>query len=474
MRILFVAAESTPLVKIGGLADVVGSLPKALTHLGHDVRVMLPRYGVIDINGKMQSVIDDLYVEMPEGKSPFTLQLADSFGEIIFYLVDNPEFSSSDKVYGPDELRHFLLFDKAVVKLLPELEWEPDVVHCHDWHTALVPMWLKECGWKGVTVFSIHNLAYQGFFDNLFLKTYDLERYWRHEHHCFAELPLNFLCQGIIWADMVTTVSENYAREIVTAEHGMGLDCLLRDRQDRFKGIINGIDYEVYNPDNDCYIPANFNISNLERRIINKSELQRTVGFPAEPNLPVIGMVSRLDEQKGFDLVVDSIPFLMESTNIQIVVLGKGLDHYQSMLQKLVDRYPQRLALWTSFDEASAHLIYAGCDIFLMPSRFEPCGLGQLIAMRYGAVPVVRHTGGLVDTVTDLSPDLDTGTGFVFEDYNTQAMISAIQRATNSYIENKWWQQVMQRIMSQDFSWQNSARKYDVLYQNTTELKDHV
>jgi starch synthase len=473
LKILFVAAESAPVVKVGGLADVVGSLPKALIRLGHDVRVILPRYGVIDISGS-KAVVDNSYVEMQGKENIFTLQVANGFGDIVFYLIDNPQFSRSGGVYDADELKRFLMFDKVTVRLLPELSWQPDIIHCHDWHTALVPMWLKEAGWKGVTVFTIHNLAYQGFFDNRFLITYDLAKYWQYKHHCFDELPLNFLCQGIMWADTVTTVSENYAREIVLPEHGMGLDCLLRDRKDKFKGIINGIDYEVYNPDTDRYISATFNESNLERRTINKTALQKIVGFQAEERLPVMGMVSRLDEQKGFDLIVNSLPYLIENTGAQMVVLGRGQDHYQSLLLELAGKYPDRLAVLTNFNEALAHLIYAGCDMFLMPSLFEPCGLGQLIAMRYGAVPIVRHTGGLVDTVTDLSDDLSTGTGFVFRDYNSQSMIGAIQRAINSYIENKGgWQQVMQRIMSQDFSWQNSARKYDALYQDIVGSRNH-
>ena len=475
MNILFIAAEATPLVKIGGLADVVGSMPKALKQFGHDIRILLPNYNVLhihsDVNMEKTSEIDDFIINVSGNAEKFSLYIVEQYSDLKYYLLNNTMLSNSDNIYDSNELKRFLLFSKGAVELLHQLDWQPDIIHCHDWHTALIPMWLRESKWKGVTIFTIHNLAYQGFFDREFLAKNNLERYWKYKHHCFSELPLNFLCQGIMHADVLTTVSENYASEILQSEYGMGLDCLLRDRQKSFYGIINGIDYEVYNPEIDQHLAATFSISNLEGRSINKAALQEIVGLPVDLNIPVIGMVSRLDEQKGFDLVVAGLSSLIDRNNIQVIVLGRGQEYYRNMMKELTHKYPKNLVTWTDFDEPLARLIYGGCDIFLMPSRFEPCGLGQLIAMRYGAIPVVRHTGGLVDTVIDLSPDLSNGTGFVFTDYSVEAMVNAIKRAINTYAEKRHWRSVIQRIMSQDFSWQNSARKYEDMYKLATEHK---
>ena len=289
-----------------------------------------------------------------------------------------------------------------------------------------------------------------------------------------SELPFNFMSQGIVWADMITTVSENYAREILTPEYGAGLEHLLCFRRDRLMGIINGIDYEEYNPSTDCFIAANYDCKSLERRLINKTTLQKQVGLREDSTIPLMGMVSRLDEQKGLDIVIESLPILFEQMNVQMIILGRGREHYQYLLREAADRYPQKLAVFNEFDDALAHLIYAGCDIFLMPSRFEPCGLGQLIAMRYGAIPLVRYTGGLVDTVENLSTNLGKGSGFVFKEHDVQAMLLVMRRALNSYKQKKVWNQIMQRVMSLDFSWQNSARKYEAVYKKLLELNDCV
>jgi starch synthase len=323
-----------------------------------------------------------------------------------------------------------------------------------------------------VLIFTIHNLAYQGSFTNRFLSASGLGQDWYNRPRNAPESPLNFMSQGIVWADMVTTVSEHYAREIVTSEYGMGLDSLLRYRQDKFVGIINGIDYDENNPGTDRLIAANFDSSGLNNRMINKLTLQQKLTLPENTNVPVIGMVSRLDEQKGLDIVLDSLTLLFEKTQAQLIVIGQGREQYQGLLRKIAHKYPHRLAVSIGFNEALAHLVYAGCDIFLMPSRFEPCGLGQLIAMRYGAIPVVRYTGGLADTVENLSPDFSTGSGFVFRDYKSEAMLDAIQRAVDAYKAKEAWQKVVQRIMSLDFSWQNPARKYEAVYQNELRLNN--
>lgn len=475
MNILFVAAEASPLVKVGGLADVVGSLPKALKKLGHDVRVMSPQYGVIDVTKhSMSPVISSFDIQVFRTKKPVTLMTTSLNDELKVYLVGNKEFFGSKDVYGGNETKRFLFFDKAVVEMLPKLGWQPDIIHCHDWHTALVPMWLKKANCRYALIFTIHNLAYQGSFDNRFLSASGLGQDWQNRPENAPELPLNFISQGIIWADMVTTVSENYAREVLTPEYSVGLDTLLLCRRDKFVGIVNGIDHDEYNPSTDHFIAANFDSSSLDNRMMNKLILQKKVGLPEDINIPVIGMVTRIDEQKGFDIVIDSLAILFEKIQVQLVILGQGREQYHSLLRKAAHKYPHRLAVSIGFNEALGHLVFAGCDIFLMPSRFEPCGLGQLIAMRYGAIPAVRYTGGLVDTVEDLSHDLSTGSGFVFKDYGTRAMLDAIQRAVNAYKEKEVWQKVMRRIMSLDFSWQNSARKYEAVYQNVLRLKNHA
>jgi len=472
MKILFVAAEVAPLAKVGGLADVIGSLPKALSELGNDVRVMMPRYGVIDaVKYPVMPVIDDFNVRVMKTTKPVALKATDLSDKVKVYLVDSDDFSSSSEVYGKGGLERFFLFCRAVLEILPGLNWQPEIVHCHDWHTALIPLWLRENGYHYVSLFTIHNLAYQGPFDDAFLSDSGLKEDWQSRPADAPEPLLNFMSQGILWADMVTTVSETYAKEILTAEYGEGLDELLRYRQEKLFGIVNGLDYEEYNPATDPLIPSNYDASTLGKRIANKLVLQRQAGLPGNAEIPLIGMVSRLDEQKGLDILVESLDFLLQKTQAQMVILGKGKEQYHSLLKQATDKYPQQVAAFLTFDNALAHLIYAGCDIFLMPSRFEPCGLGQLIAMRYGAIPVVRRTGGLADTVQDLTKDLNEGTGFVFRDYDSKAMSTAVQRAVDAYKDREGWHKAIQRIMALDFSWESSAKEYQSLYYRALELK---
>ena len=470
MNVLFVAAEATPLVKVGGLADVIGSLPKALIERGHDVRVIMPRYGIIKADEfPVIPVIDNLNIEVMKTTKQVSLKLTELGSGVKVYLLDSDEFYNSTEVYGKDELRRFFLFCRAILDILPELDWQPDIIHCHDWHTALIPLWLKKNGSHYASIFTIHNLAYQGFFDGNFLVDVGLENDWQLRPAGAPDPPLNFMSQGILWADVVTTVSETYASEILTPEYGVGLDYLLRYRQGRLFGIVNGLDYDEFNPATDAFIPTRYDVSTVDKRIGNKLALQKRAGFIEDATVPLVGMVSRLDEQKGLDILTAGFDPLFQNTEVQLVILGKGREEYHDLLRQAVSRYPQKLAVFIDFDDALARLIYAGCDMFLMPSRFEPCGLGQLISMRYGAVPIVHHTGGLVDTVQELAQDLSKGSGFVFQDYDSGAMLIAIQRAVNSY-KKKAWQNVMRRIMALDFSWQASARKYEALYRKALEF----
>jgi starch synthase len=464
MKVLFVAAEATPLVKVGGLADVIGSLPKALVEIGHDVRVIMPRYGIIDpANFPMSPVIDNLSMAVMRTTERVSLKVTELGNKVKVYLVDGDDFRNSVEVYSKGELKRFLLFCRAVLDMLPKLDWQPEIVHCHDWHTALIPWWLKKNDYHYASIFTIHNLAYQGFFDGKFLVDAKLKKDWQLRPDNAPDSPLNFMSQGILWADLVTTVSETYAREILTPEYGAGLDHLLRYRQERLFGIVNGLDYEEFNPATDAFIPVKYDFHTVDRRINNKLALQKRAGFAGDVAVPLIGMVSRLDEQKGLDILTSSFDSLFQKLEAQVVILGKGREEYHNLLRQAASKHPKQLAVFIDFDDALARLIYAGCDMFLMPSRFEPCGLGQLIAMRYGAIPIVRHTGGLVDTVQDLTQDLSKGNGFVFQDYDSEAMLAAIQRAVKSY-RKEAWKEVMRRIMALDFSWQASARKYESLY----------
>jgi len=474
MKILFVAAEAAPLVKVGGLADVVGSLPRALNELGHDVRVMMPGYGAIDTAGlSATTVLDGLTVQVMQTDKTASLKLVELAHNIKIYLVESADFSGSRFIYGKDDLERFLLFCQSVIEALKRLDWQPDIIHCHDWHTGLIPLLLRAGGHDYPLIFTIHNLAYQGNFDSGFLDRSVLQQDWRFRPADAPEPPLSFMSQGILWADFVTTVSETYAAEILTPEYGAGLDYLLRYRKDRLFGIVNGLDYEEFNPATDDFIPSQYSVSAINKKINNKLELQREARFVEDAEMPLIGMVSRLDEQKGLDILDAGLDTLFEKFKCQLVILGQGREEYHNLLKQAARRYSGQLAVFIEFDEKMSHLVYAGSDMFLMPSRFEPCGLGQLIAMRYGAVPIVRRTGGLVDTVQNLTPDMSQGSGFVFEEYNPEAMLAAIERTLDSY-RNEAWPKVVRRIMALDFSWQASARKYEALYQKVLELPRHT
>ena len=473
MRILFIASEATPLAKVGGLADVVGSLPQALLGLGHDVRVIIPKYGSIDLSPYSVALLGDNFkITVMAKKEPATLKLITIRGEVPVYMVENNKYFGGKEIYGKNDPERFLFFSRAVFEILPQLDWQPEIVHCHDWHAALIPLWQKEAGHPYVSLFTIHNLAYQGAFEETFLTVSGLKKYWQDYPPQAPRPPFNFMSQGILRADLVTTVSETYAKEILTPEYGEGLDSLLRYRQKDLRGIINGIDYEEYNPTTDPYLPANYDSSTLDKRAVSKLALQQRSNLPQSVETPLIGMVQRLDEQKGLDILEKAIDPVLKQTKAQLVILGKGREHYETMLRQIASRYPQQIALFIMFDNPLAHLIYGGCDMFLMPSRFEPCGLGQLISMRYGALPIVRHTGGLVDTVLELTPDLKKGNGFIFHDYTPEALITAVTKAVNVFRNQKTaWHQAMQRVMELDFSWRASAKKYESVYQESLKKK---
>jgi starch synthase len=462
MRILFITSEAFPLAKVGGLADVTSSLAIALQDLGHEPCLILPKYRSInapieDIQGKNVTVSFMGHYEQ------VAVKVTSLKKNIPVYLVENDDYFGTEEIYTKGELRRFLFFSLGIPALISRLDLGPDVVHCHDWHTGLVPLSLRKANMKLPCIFTIHNLAYRGSFDRQFFLDSGLSSVWQKYTPPNAPAPsLNFMSQAILLADTLTTVSPTYASEILTPRCGEGLEQLLDYRRDDLYGIVNGIDYHEYNPATDCYLERNYDATTTEGRADNKLALQKKSHLPQESDIPLIGMVSRLEEQKGIDILLQAIDQFVIETKAQLVILGQGREHYHRLLAEAASKYPQRLSLFVANDERLARLIYGGSDIFLMPSRFEPCGLGQLIAMRYGAVPVVRHTGGLADTVKDVAEG--NGNGFVFEDYTASEMLEAIRRAEQSFYHRGEWTDLMKRNMKLDLSWKASARKYEEIY----------
>ena len=473
MKILFISAEVYPFAKVGGLADVVGSLPKFLSEMGHDVQVVMPAYQAIEqgyaekkfdikpLDRVMQVPVESTAVEtgMFAGTLPGT--------DIPIYFIANSAILGRPGVYGyHDDPYRFAYFSKAALQFfVEELEWTPDILHAHDWHTAPAVTWLATAGqtdprYKDIrSVFTIHNLAHHG------KSPWHIFNYMQLHSHSLTEEDyneVNFMARGIYHSSKINTVSPNYAKEIKTFQGGTGLDGLLRHRGYDLSGILNGLDYEVWDPAADEAIHTKYTVDSLEKRRENKIALQEQLGLAIKPDVPLLGMVTRLDWQKGLDLTGEIIYRLMEGQvgDAQVVVLGSGEPHFQEMLGQFAQRYPSKMSATFEFRPALARQIYAGADMFLMPSLFEPCGLGQLIAMRYGAIPVVRGVGGLADTVADGE------TGFVFDGFDTTSFWHAIQRASYTYnTDRPFWRTMQRKGMLRDFSWEQSAIEYQRLYQ---------
>ena len=475
LKILYLAAEAVPFAKVGGLADVAGSLPKAVRALGHDIRLMIPRYGTIRSDQFTLETIGEPF-PIPLGPGEEHVHLVGSAaGEVPVYLIWNEQyFSSRDHVYGfEDDAQRFAVFGRAALAALYHLDWKPDVIHANDWHTAIVPAWLTSTGQKNpfyrdmATLFTIHNLAYQGIAGRLLLTFAQMERL----KHLSVEQPgtVNWVAQGIAHADVVNTVSPRYAQEILGPELGMGLAPLLQEHKDRLYGVLNGIDYEEWDPAMDAHIPHRFDVKRLARRAANKTALQQQARLPVQPDVPLVGMVSRLDQVKGMDLMEPVLEWLL-GEDAQFVLLGTGDPRYHEMFERVQARFPDRMRIYLKFDDVLARRIYAGADMFLMPSAVEPCGLGQMIAMRYGCVPVARATGGLADTVSDYTARRGHGSGFTFAEYTVEACQAALKRALKVYRENKKsWRALQQRGMKADFSWAASAQEYVKLYWRAIE-----
>ena len=474
IKVLFVAAEAVPFVKTGGLADVIGSLPKELLKEGVDARVILPKYGDIpDRFREMMTTIAVLDVPVGWRRQYVGIDKLEYQG-VTFYFVDNEYYFKRKGLYGHyDDGERFAYYSRAVLEALPCLDFEPDVLHCHDWHTAAVPVLLaahyRESYPHLRTVFTIHNLKYQGIFAPAVLgELLDLsEDYFAPDKLEFFG-AVNYLKGGLVYSDLLTTVSRTYAEEIQTEYFGEKMDGLLRSRSHQLQGIVNGIDYDIYNPqtDNDLAVPYTWR--SINRKAKNKVKLQECMGLPLNPDVPVVAIVSRLVEAKGLDLIAHVFEDIV-SQDLQLVILGTGEERYEGMFQHAAYCYPDKVAANIFFDDMLSHKVYGGADIFLMPSQFEPCGIGQLIALRYGTVPVVRETGGLKDTVQAYNEYTGEGNGFSFAHYNAHEMLYTLNNALELYSQPEKWGSIVRNAMKSDFSWRQSAKQYIAVYQELIE-----
>lgn len=488
MNILIASSEVVPFSKTGGLADVAGALPIALAELGNDVRVVTPKYLMVDESKyKLTTEMSELIVRM-NGISMYGIIKKSCFPDtdIPVYFVQNEHFFNRKSLYTdegkdyPDNILRFAFYSLASLWMLKGINWKPDVIMCNDWQTALIPTYLKyhfeiknDPFFKDIAIlYTIHNLAYQGSFNKLFIQrinlpwdvfTVDGLEYYDH---------INLMKAGIVYSDHISTVSKQYAKEIQTTEYGCGLEGILTARKDFLTGILNGIDYSVWNPETDNLIPAQFSPANMDGKKVCKKELQKKNNLPERENIPLIGIISRLADQKGFDLIAACIDNLMKE-DIQIVLLGTGEPKYHVMFDEIGKKYPTKIGINLTFDNKLAHLIEAGSDMFLMPSNYEPCGLNQLYSLKYGTVPIVRKTGGLADSIepVQIIGNAVKGTGFVFEEYLSSELFKTIKLALKTYKDKAVWKKIVANGMAKDFSWGASAKIYQELFTSMITLK---
>lgn len=473
MNILFAASECHPFIKTGGLADVAFALPKALRKLGIDARIIIPKYSDIPDNFKL-NLNHIAHFDVPVGwRTKFCGLEYYEFESVPVYFIDNEEYYYRDGIYGFfDDAERFAFFSRAVLESINYMgDFTPNVINCNDWQTGMIPVLLKDIfrsspRHNGIkTVFTIHNLKYQGIFDKKILsELLCLNSGYFNEDALKCYDGVSFMKGGIKFADKVSTVSNSYAQEIKTVEGGQGLHGLLSSRDWDLWGILNGIDYDIYNPSTDSNIFTTYDTEHLEKKVKNKVELQKMLNLPQNNDIPLIGIVSRLVDQKGFDLIAYVLEELLQD-GIQLVVLGTGNKNYEDMFKYFAYKYPDKLSANIYFDNNLAQKIYAASDMFLMPSLFEPCGIGQLIALRYGSLPIVRETGGLRDTVHAYEESTGEGNGFTFADYNAHDMLYTIRRAEYYYYNKKdLWRGLVCRAMNEDNSWDKSAKIYSDLY----------
>ncbi len=468
MKVLYAASEALPFIASGGLADVAGSLPQALRKRLIGCRVVMPLY-----DGIKQELKDSMkFITNISVPVAWRRQYCGIFearaGGVIYYLLDNQYYFKRDALYGfYDDAERFAFFSRAILEILPHIDFKPDIIHCNDWQTALTPlyystMYANQPGYENIkTVLTIHNIQYQGVYgEELLDNVVGID----HAHKSLIEYDgaVNLMKGGIECANAVTTVSPSYAKEILDPWYSHGLDTILRERSYKLRGILNGIDVENYNPETDKDVFKNYSVDNMRGKAVNKRELQKLLGLPEKSDTPVMGMVSRLVSHKGLDLCKAVLDELLSTTDIQLVVLGSGDYQYEEFFRGLAERYPDKVGLCLGFIPDLARKIYAGSDMFLMPSKSEPCGLSQMVALRYGSIPIVRETGGLRDSVRD-SGDGE-GNGFVFSSYNAHDMLHAIRRAVEGYQDKKGWPILVKRAMESDNSWGKSANEYIRMY----------
>jgi starch synthase len=481
VNILFAASEAFPFIKTGGLGDVIHSLPLALNKLGNDVRLVLPAYR--DVLASVDSIKELGTIDVPGAGSRHKVRVLQAHEDVLgdyLYLIDVPElfdrpgnpYVHTDGYAWPDNAERYTVFSRAVAlmaKWIPGSNWRPDVVHCHDWQTGLVPAFLSMVHDAPATVFTIHNLAYDGHFSQDEFNRLGLPAEWWSPDHVEFYGGFSMLKAGLVFSDRVTTVSPTYAREICTPEFGNRFDGVLRHLGDKLTGILNGIDLDIWNPKTDTHIAHNYSADDKfnEAKALNKKHLLKRAGLP-QNDAPLLGFVGRLVEQKGIDLITDVLPQLFENTDANMVVLGSGHMAYETDLHDLATKYPDRLHVHIGYSEELAHQIEAGANMFIMPSRFEPCGLNQMYSLRYGTPPVVNNTGGLADTVVDttlMTLKDKTATGFVIKHADSESLYAMIISAIELYKNPKLWLQLCKTAMRQDVGWDASAREYQKLYQ---------
>ena len=473
-KILFVTSEAHPLIKTGGLADVCGSLPKALAELSQDIRLIIPNYQALKTTESVRFMcsirVDNRNINILETRMP------DS--QVIVWLVDYPSyFNYPGNPYvdeqgesWPNNAERFGLFCRIAVEAAMDRvnqDWKPDVVHCNDWQSGLVPALLSFENDRPSTIFTIHNMAYQGLFPASAAATLNIPGQLWHPAGLEFHGMLSFIKGGLVYADYITTVSPTYALEIQTAEFGYGLEGLLDHRKEFLGGIINGIDLDQWDAEKDPYIAQTYSLSTLNKKQLNKVALQTKFSLPVKGDIPLFGLIGRLVAQKGIDMILECLPEMM-TMDIQFVLLGSGDKEFEKQLKDLALLYPDKIAVQIGYDEALAHLIEAGSDVFLMPSRFEPCGLNQMYSQRYGTIPIVRKTGGLADTVTDSLPTTladKTASGIVFSEASASALLEAIKRTLILYSMPDTWKKMQTNAMNKNFSWQRSAQEYLELYE---------
>jgi starch synthase len=474
MKILFAASEAAPFAKTGGLGDVAGSLPPALAALGHDVRVVMPRYRAVDPGAWGLKHAASFRVPLASWNERCDALEGRMGGNVTVYFIDKDVYFDRPGLYSApqsdyaDNAERFIFFSRAIPELCRALDFRPDIIHCNDWQTGLVPLYMKKLYGshpglsRAATVFTIHNLGYQGLFRHWDMRLSGLGwdvftpeglEFWG---------KMNFLKAGLVFSDALTTVSPTYGREIQTPEYGHGLEGVLAKRSADLYGILNGIDFDLWDPAQDKALPRTFSAARLAGKEACRTALGEQAGLPPSGG-PVISMVSRIVEQKGVDILAKALPELL-SAGARLLVLGTGDEKYQRLLSAAAGRHPGGMRFFPRFDEQFARLLYAGSDLFLMPSKYEPCGLGQMIALRYGTVPVVRKTGGLADTVVDYDPKTGQGTGFVFEEYSAPALAACVRRAVSVFRDRDAWTGLVRSGMKQDFSWEHSAKEYVKVY----------